>query len=254
MGRLDRRFEHLEERLGAPEPPEEVRKHRWLERAHYRGRHDLSDWNAGYGKVRDILRLLQGQGRLGRTAEEVLGQLLAWRPPHDPAAFERELAKFIYHEEEGTENMVCPPEWREAFSAADELREKHAAIPVETYAQMLVAAHDLEEEGDLDEVGELLDTELGRWGITAELEMRAIGPDVEGIPAEEHSRRLREILADIYYGEQGYRIQQGIDKLMEERSTTMSRKYTKEQFEVYRREQDEKARRILHPQRREVGF
>jgi hypothetical protein len=150
--------------------------------------------------------------------------------------------------------MVCPPEWREAFSAADELREKHAAIPVETYAQMLVAAHDLEEEGDLDEVGELLDTELGRWGITAELEMRAIGPDVEGIPAEEHSRRLREILADIYYGEQGYRIQQGIDKLMEERSTTMSRKYTKEQFEVYRREQDEKARRILHPQRREVGF
>jgi hypothetical protein len=108
--------------------------------------------------------------------------------------------------------MVCPPEWREAFSAADELREKHAAIPVETYAQMLVAAHDLEEEGDLDEVGELLDTELGRWGITAELEMRAIGPDVEGIPAEEHSRRLREILADIYYGEQGYRIQQGIDK------------------------------------------
>jgi hypothetical protein len=41
---------------------------------------------------------------------------------------------------------------------------------------------------------------------------------------------------------------------MEERSTTMSRKYTKEQFEVYRREQDEKARRILHPQRREVGF
>jgi hypothetical protein len=84
--------------------------------------------------------------------------------------------------------------------------------------------------------------------------MRAIGPDVEGIPAEEHSRRLREILADIYYGEQGYRIQQGIDKLMEERSTTMSRKYTKEQFEVYRREQDEKARRILHPQRREVGF
>lgn len=47
-----------------------------------------------------------------------------------------------------------------------------------------------------------------------ELSYKAVGPDIEEITIEECERRLAEILADTYYGEQGYRVAQHIDKLL----------------------------------------
>jgi hypothetical protein len=224
VGRLSgarRRLERLEEQRGIhfssreSIESEERRKRAWLATAGVRRNHDLNDGKAWH--VRDVIKVLRTQGRLPATTEELRHRLLAWRPPMDRTAIERELAKFIYNREEGTEAMVCPPAWRESFVAADELRRKFAAVPDEVSARWLVWLHELEQgEGD-DHVIEKMDTEAEEYGITNELMWKALGPDAEEIPDEERERRLMKILANFYYGEQGYRIQQEIYRLLEKR-------------------------------------
>jgi hypothetical protein len=170
----------------------------------------------------DLIRLFRSRRELhGMTTEELHGRLLAWRPPIARGAIERVMARAIYNQEEGTENMVCPPAWREAFEAADELRERYLAIPTETLAEIFVAAHDLQ-AGDLgdDDVAAATErlAELSeRWGITRELQDQAVGPDSEEIPKEERGRRIREVLAEVYYGEKGYYIQQHITRIVNDR-------------------------------------
>jgi hypothetical protein len=210
VGSLNRRLERLEQQRGLKrrEPSEGQRKQAWLTRARVRRNHDKGDWH-----VRDTIKLLQRQGRLGTTAEDLRACLLAWRPELDRTAIEREIARTIYYQEEGAENMVCPPAWREAFVAADELREKYAAVPEETLAQWVVWQHGLE-EGAGDDVAVKISTEGNGCGITNELLWKAIGPDAEEITDDECMRRLREIFADFFYGEQGYRVQQHIDRLV----------------------------------------
>lgn len=45
-----------------------------------------------------------------------------------------------------------------------------------------------------------------RFGITGELMIKAIGPDFAEIIEEEQRRRINEYLADLFFGEKGYRI------------------------------------------------
>lgn len=133
--------------------------------------------------------------------------MLAWRPPLDPGAVERVVARTIFDREEGTENMVCPPEWRESFEAAEELRERYAVVPVQTHARWtLEAAADNAEEC----------AEAESFGITEELYLKAVGPDAEDITDAEFLRRLRVVLAEDFYGERGYEIARHIAQLQRE--------------------------------------
>ena len=231
MGRLNRRrLERLEDRLRSSRPsgeslaaaPEDA-KQRWL--AHAKARrfvatHEGKGWLEEF-HAHDVFRLLRTQGNLPGTAEEIRDRLLAWRPPLAPHAVDRVLARAIFEGEEGTEGMECPPEWAEAFEAADELRERYMEAPSEELAEILVAAHRLQGGAaeDADAVGEWIDAELERLGITEELGRKAIGPDGDEIPEEERWRRVMEAVADFYYGEKGYEVQQHITRLVnEERS------------------------------------
>lgn len=214
MGIKDR-LSRLEEAAGLNQPEasrEAAEKQRWLTTARMRRAQYKGDW-----RVRDVIGLLRSQGRLGATTEDLRELLLAWRPPLDRIAIERGLAKTIYDQEEGTESMVCPAAWREAFAGADELRERYAAVPDGLLAQWAIMQHD-REEGELRDVEEDVAAESDAYGITDELLLKAVGPDAEEIPPEELIRRLTaDVLADFYYGEQGYRVQQHIDRLMQER-------------------------------------
>jgi hypothetical protein len=221
MAGLERRLVRLEERtaLKRREPSEEQRKRWWLETARVRRIHE--NRNPAEFSADDLIRLLRLQGELdGMTTEDLRARLLAWRPPIEPQAIERVMARTICNQEPGTENMTCPPAWRESFARADELRERYAAVPDETLARWTVMQHELEEGDSREEVAETIAAEGERFGITEELMLRAIGPDVEEITDEERMRRLRENLAEVYYGEKGYRIQQHINRLVNERSSS----------------------------------
>ncbi len=220
MGGLERRLRALEERHGPErsEPSEEEAKRLWLERASAR-RGSFADEDWGEWRARDLIGLLRLQGRLPTTTEELRNRLLAWRPPLDARAVERVLAKAIYGQEEGTANMLCPPAWRESLVAAEELREKYMAVPDETLARWSVGLWE-REEGAEDEASleEGLAREADAHGITEELMLAAAGPDAEEVGEVECGRRLRETLADLHYGEKGYRVQQHIDQHLKERS------------------------------------
>lgn len=218
MAGLAKRLNHLEEqsRVGG-EPSEEERKRQWLATANVRRNDDKhpTEWH-----VWDVIRLLRMQGRLPASTEGLRERLLRWRPPLGTRAVERVLARAIYDQEPGTENMVCPPEWRESFVAARELLEKYMAVPVEALARWATWQYEIEEgaddEGNLEEKQA---HEARAHGITEELMLAAIGPDAEEIEEDELMRRRREILADLHYGEKGYQVQQHITRLMnEERS------------------------------------
>jgi hypothetical protein len=177
VSRLRGRLQRLEGAVGAETacPLEAEERARWMARARVAQNEDRGDWHAA-----DTIRLLRMQGRLGTTAEDLRARLLAWRPALDESAVDRELARMIHLREPGTENMVCPPEWAEAFEAADELREHYAAVPDGVLARWVLGR--LEAEGRDDEVGQESRDEAARHGITDGALWEAIGPDVDEIP------------------------------------------------------------------------
>lgn len=214
MGSLERRLEALEARVKPPRPPapprpltEEERKARWLvdaKRRRFRDTHSGAE-----AAVRDLIALLSTRSELHGDLRHVRRRLAAWRPPLSGTAIARVTARRAYDGELPSPDARCPPEWREAFTAAEELLERYLAAPDETLAEVLVAA----EEGCGEDAHERLES----LGITPELAERAVGPDLAEIPDEERDRRLREILGDVYFGEKGYFVQQCIYRLMEER-------------------------------------
>jgi hypothetical protein len=193
---------------------EEAEKQMWLATARAKRNHENHDRDEFH--AHDIFRVLYTQGRRATTTDGVRQQLLSWRPPPSERAVERVLARAIYEQEEGTENMACPPKWRECLIAADELRERHAAVPDEVVAGWTVAHHE-REQGGSHELADQIGAESQSYGITDELISKAIGPDFEELSVEEARRRFRDILAEDYYGERGYRIHKHIVRLLDER-------------------------------------
>jgi hypothetical protein len=202
VGSLSRRLEALEQRRvtrSVHKPmSEEQQKEQWLQNGAWRQIHENHSREEWY--ARDVIKLLLPRGEFaGMGIEEFRGRLKEWRPPIDERAIERVSARMAYDLEPPAAEMACPPEWREAFEAADELRERFMAVPTEALAEIFVVAHDLR-EGVLGDGGdgaiEGSAAELECWGITEELALRAVGPDVEEIPDKERMRRLREILVD----------------------------------------------------------
>ncbi len=219
MGSLERRLERLEEQADPKRGirSEEYEKQRWLESARWL-RNESMDENTRH--ARDLIRLFRTQGKLsGMGAEELVERIVSWAPVppagRSRTTAEREVALAIYNRDPGTESMACPPGWREAFVAADELREKHAAIPDEALAEGYVALGQIE-EGDEEELREWSVRYEERFGITEELVRRAVGPDVDEITEKERRFRLKEYLDDAFYGEKGYRIAWRMDRLTKE--------------------------------------
>ena len=193
---------------------EEAAKQNWLAIARTRRNHENHDRDEFH--AHDIFQLLLMQGRRATTTEGVRQQLLSWRPPPSERAVERVLARAIYEKEEGTENMACPPEWRDSLIAADELRERYAGVPDEVVAWRAVAQYEMGQGGS-HELGEQITAQGESYGISDALISRALGPDFEELADEEVRRRFRDILAEEFYGERGYRIQKHTERLMDER-------------------------------------
>jgi len=201
MGDLERRLLRLEGKNPGRTPEvEEADKRHWLATARARRNHE--NRNRDEFHAHDIFRVLRLQGRLGATTEEVRSQLRSWQPPPSERAVERVLARAIYEQENGTEDMACSPEWREAFVAADELRDRYARVPDESLAWWITTKSEAE-----------IAREIEAYGITEALIRRAMGPDIEEITDEEMWRRHREMLSDLYYGEQGYKVQRRLTLL-----------------------------------------
>lgn len=219
MGSLERRLARLEERplLRIPDQrssrrlTETEREQLWLADARVRRFRDTHSTSEAL--VRGVIALLVPRGELEGTITDVRRRLGAWRPPLPKTAIERVSARAAYDGE--LPGVECPPEWRESFEAAGELLELWLDVPDETLAEALVTLHEGREEEANASVR--LRERLEPLGITLELAEKAVGPDLAGIPEEERDRRLRDALADLYYGEKGYRVQRHIHRLMEER-------------------------------------
>ena len=204
MGSLERRLERLEARNPGPTlADEEAWKQLWLNAKRgkrVREHHNPDEFHAG-----GIFRLLRLEERLATTREEVEAQIHSWRPPPSVVATRRVVARAIYDQEEGTENMVCPPEWRESFAAGEEFRAKYLAVPDEALVEAFMRLQEIEED---DEDGLLAwNVQHGEpFGITEYLLERAVGPDFGEITEEERIQRLDVYLADIVCDEKEWRV------------------------------------------------
>lgn len=221
MGRggLDGRLRKLEDRAD-PERyalSEEQEKEQWLLRARFE-RVRLAGENADARHARSLIGLFRVQHFLpGMGVDELVGRILDWRPlpagGRSRVAVEREVALAIHRGKPGTESMACPPRWRTSFAAGDELRKRWLAISDEDLAEYYLRRERIEEEGD--------EEELERWaadyeeglGIPRGLEEEFVGPDAGAITAEERQRRIDEYLADLVFGEKGYRVARHMERL-----------------------------------------
>jgi hypothetical protein len=212
MGSLERRLSRLEAKNPGPTlADEEVWKQLWLNAK--RGKRVREHRNPDESHAGGIFRLLRLQERLATTREEVEAQILSWRPPPSEVATRRVVARAIYDREEGTENMVCPPEWRESFAAGEEFRERYVAIPDEALVKAFMRLQEV--EGDEDGLA-CWNVQHGEsFDITEDLLQSVVGPDFDEITEEERIRRLNVYLADEVCDEKEWRVCSQINRLRE---------------------------------------
>lgn len=216
MGSLERRLAKLESHASALAPEEETTRDVWFSQARIRRREALAEPDARHAC--DLIGLFRTQGFLsGLDYGELVSRILAWRPEPDGGrsrnTVEREVALAIHQSEPGTEHMECPPAWRESLAAADELRLRYEAAPVEELAEVHAELRRCEEESDEEgiERGEryLWEELLDAGGLLEQI----AGPDAAS--EEERARRIVEALADAVFGEKGYEIAQHIQNTEE---------------------------------------
>jgi hypothetical protein len=213
MGRLERRLERLEaENLSRTAVVEDVWKQMWLNLK--QGKRVREHHNPDESHAHGIFKVMRLQKRLATTREEVEDQLLSWRPAPSEVATRRVVASAIYDQEEGTENMVCPPEWRESFAAGEEFRERYVAIPDGVLVEAFMRLQEVE-ESDEDGLFTWNVQHSESFGITEDLLQRAVGPDFGEITEEERIRRLNVYLADDVCDEKEWRVCSQMNRLRE---------------------------------------
>ena len=209
MAGLEKRLERLEAESRTA-VDEDVWKQLWLNVK--RGKRVREHRNHDESHAGGIFRLLRLQERLATTREEVEAQILSWRPPPSEEATRRVIARAIFDQEEGTENMVCPPEWRDSFAAGEEFRERYATMPDEALVKAFMRLQEVEE----DEEDRLVTWNVQHgepFGITEDLLQRAVGPDFDEITEEERIRRLNVYLADDVCDEKEWRVCSQMNRL-----------------------------------------
>jgi hypothetical protein len=209
MAGLERRLERLEAESRTAVDEDEW-KQLWLNAK--RGKRVREHRNPDESHAGGIFRVMRSQERLAASREEVEAQLLSWRPAPSEVATRRVVARAIYDREEGTENMVCPPEWRESFSAGEEFRERYVAIPDGVLVEAFMHLQEVE-EGDEDGLFTWNVQHGEPFGITEDLLERAVGPDFDEITKEERIRRLNVYLADDVCDEKEWRVCSQMNRL-----------------------------------------
>ena len=118
---------------------------------------------------------------------------------------------------------MCPEGWRESFEAGEELARRYEAIPDEVIARGYLELEEIPEE-DEEEVARWKERYERSYGLTEELMATAIGPDEarEEISEDEGLRRLEEHMADILWGEKGYRVLRHMQRLRESMNKEMT--------------------------------
>jgi hypothetical protein len=202
MAGLERRLERLEAESRTA-VDEDAWKQLWFNAK--RGKRVREHRNPDESHAHGIFRVMRSQKRLAATREEVEAQILSWRPPPSEVATRRVIARAIYDQEEGTENMVCPPEWRESFAAGEEFRERYVAIPDGVLVEAFMRLQEVE-ESDEDGLFTWNVQHSESFGITEDLLQRAVGPDFGEITEEERIRRLNVYLADDVCDEKEWRV------------------------------------------------
>jgi hypothetical protein len=202
MAGIERRLERLEAESRTA-VDEDVWKQLWFNAK--RGKRVREHRNPDESHAGGIFRLLRLQERLATTREEVEAQILSWRPPPSEVATRRVIARAIFDQEEGTENMVCPREWRESFAAGEEFRERYATMPDGVLIEAFMRLQEVEEGGE-DGLFTWNVQHGEPFGITEDLLDRAVGPDFGEITKEERIRRLNVYLADDVCDEKEWRV------------------------------------------------
>ena len=92
-----------------------------------------------FASARDLIRLFRLQGKLHTfSTEALLERMYQWKPPIDRTAIERAVARAAYELEEGMEDKVVDPAWRDSFVVAEELLERIRSLPPHALAQAIV--------------------------------------------------------------------------------------------------------------------
>jgi hypothetical protein len=155
-----------------------------------------------------MIRWLAMTGRLPGNAEALIERIMD--EPHDASGHRQppetrsrsivtwEVMRSVWREEEGLEGMGLPGEWRETFEAGAHLRRLFGAMPPETVALWIAERGAREKEGATDEeVRRLDDSYAVPYGITVELEERAVGPDRGEISEAEKKWPIEEHVHDV---------------------------------------------------------
>jgi hypothetical protein len=190
VARLGDRLSRLEERARpAGSVRSEAERYRdWQARARIR-RNEQTPQDVKH--ARSLIALFRIQGSLaGESAERLLECIVSH--PHDAsgsgseaggrslALIEAEFWRAVHAREEGLEHLALPPEWAEAFAAADEWRERMLAVPLEVLAHWVRAIRRLLERDAEAEIDVLTAKHLGPYGIDLPLLEKAAGRDVGG--------------------------------------------------------------------------
>ena len=195
-----RRSGHLKDERAARPP---MSKERALEEFIKRVRLDWEhapERDRQFASARSLIRLFRVQGILaGMSTEQLLDRMDSWKPPVDRTAIRRAVARATYELEEGMEDRVVDPAWRDSFVAAEELLERIRSLPPRALAQAIV-----DETDNGKDAGEF----YAKHGITDELFNRAVGPDAASLPRQQYKARLTQHLVDFLASEECFVLSQ----------------------------------------------
>jgi hypothetical protein len=162
-----------------------------------------------------MLAWLSMTGKMPDSPEELL--MLVYEHPHDASGHRQppeqrslsvtrwEVMRAVYNRESGTQRMQLPGSWQETFEAGEELAQLFRSMPPETVASWIVERNARKDAGAPDEELKQLDDKCLRpYGISEELEQRALGPDVEEISVSEKRWRMAEHTHDAFASPWGW--------------------------------------------------
>ena len=180
--------------------------------------------------ARSMIRWLAMIGKLPGNVEALIERIMD--EPHDVSGHRQppetrsrsvvtwEVMRSVWREEEGTEAMELPAEWREAFEAGEILRGIYREAPAEELARWVLEAVEAQEEGGEEannEINRRTERYLEEQGIAPVLLDQAVGPEASGIPSEERRWRLSELGAEDMDGPRGWEILKAVTRLANER-------------------------------------
>jgi hypothetical protein len=173
----------------------------------------LVGWLGRYSAGSLVDAILFGDPRLGTRAETA--ELS--RPMVEATVY-----RAIYDAEPGLEHMAAelPPEWADAFRAADEWRERLTSMPIADLARWQVEHSALVERGaTTDEIIEHAAERMGPFGITEALMERVMGPDVAELSPKEGAWLIYAPVADALCSEWAWQVVEHARKLKQTQTT-----------------------------------